>query len=838
MKGLDKETLAAAHAQMARGQALATIGTGIAVAGAAGLAFFANATQAAMEFNAEAALTKTQTDKIKVSIEQLKTMAKTTAAAIPVPLAELQSMLYDIFSSMDVNVPQAQKLLDAFAHAAVAGNTDIQTAGRGTIAVLNAYHLPASRVNKINDIMFQLVRKGVGTYDEFAKSIGRAIPSAARAGQNFQQLAGMMAFLTRNGLSTSMAASSAARALDALSNPTSVKRMEAMGISVKDASGEFRPMTDIIEQLSKKLSGLTAPQRAKALQNLFKGSGGTIQARRFLDLAVANFGELNQRVKEMNNSKGAMSDAYNVMFKQPQNQIKLLTNQYAILKTEMGDALIPVVMDLVGALTTVTHWFNGLSPTTRKYITITLAAVSAIAVLAGLVTAIAGLWLMFSAAVALAGASLTGVLVTIGIVVGAIIAIGVALFFIIKYHKQIWAFMVKTWNQIWAFLVDLWSKIWGVIGPYVMAVVNGIVAAWNAIYAFVATWVPKIWNFIVTAFTTYVAIVSTIISTLWHIWQAIWGEIWFWIGPIVKGIWALISTYFQAMYAVISLYVKLWWIIISTIVKLIWGIIKTVFTAIWKFLGPILSIIGSLIRITFQIAYSIVKTNVQAMWSIAKWAWSLISSFTRTTWNLVKTYIITPLASAYSGAKTHYMNITNGIKNAFNTVKGWIQNAWSVVTGFIINPIADAADALTGFFGDIEAKVKAFVDKITGPLKAARDLLKSLNPLQRFSPSIVDQAKLGWAAMHRVTDRGLRRVLSTTRRHAKDIRSAMTITGEPGGPGGLRAPGLVGPGGAAPAPSSYGVGNNVSVQQTIYTNEIDPVKNAADLGWAVARRMA
>lgn len=233
LNSLDRESQRAAESQMRRGQALATGGVAIAGMGLVGVAAFNNMADAAVVFNQEAALTLTQTDNVKTSVGALKDLAKEVALAIPVPFEQIQTALYDIFSSMDVSMDEARTLVMEFSKAAVAGNVDLQTASRGTIAILNAFGMEASQVTHVNDLMFQMVRKGVGTYDEFAGAIGRALPATVRAGQSFETLGGMMTFLTRNGLSTQMAATSAARALEAMAHPKTVERLEAMGIAVK-----------------------------------------------------------------------------------------------------------------------------------------------------------------------------------------------------------------------------------------------------------------------------------------------------------------------------------------------------------------------------------------------------------------------------------------------------------------------------------------------------------------------------------------------------------------------------------------------------------------------------
>lgn len=836
MRQMDRDTVRAAQAQMAKGRALATLGVGLAAAGAAGLVFFSNAVKASIEYNRQAALTKTQTDGVKVSIEQLKAISSDVASRIPAPFESLQSSLYDIFSSIDTNVSGAKLLLQEFAKASVAGQTDIQVAGRATIAVLNAFKMPVTEVTRVNDVMFQLVRKGVGTYEEFTKTIGRAIPSTARAGQSFETLAGMMAFLTRNGLSTAMAATSAARAMDAMSNPKTIQHFKDLGINVKDASGQFRPMNDIMTELGKKMANMTKPERAKALHDLFLGSGGTIQARRFFDLAVTNFDELNQRTKEMVNSKGAMKDAYDVMFKQPVSQIQLMKNNWMVLKTSMGDALLPIVNKLVQAFTGIFQWFNKLSPSTKKYITITLALMSVLLLLTGIVVAIVGLWMMFTAAMTLAGVAVGPVIAIIAGIVVAIIAIGVALFFIIKYHKQIWAFMVSIWNAIWGFLTDLWSKIWSVIGPYVMAVVNGFMTAWNAIYQFVTVTIPQIWNFIVGVFTTGYNFIANILQTIWNVFTAIWSEVWFWIGPVLKAGFAVISAIFSAIFAVVKFWVTLVFTVAKLYFTLVWNIIKFVFTTVLAFVKPIVGIIYEVIRIAFQLGWAAVKLYAEAILTVIKAVWGVIKSVTSAAWSLIKSYIVNPIKDAYSGAKTWYTNLQTGITTAFQKVKSWFSSTWSKMTSAITDPIRNAANTIGGFLDTIKSKIETFVSKITAPLDKARSLLSKLNPAQHFSPSVVERVRWGWADMRKATSAGMQSVLSTAQDLANKTRTATGLMMTPsaaGVPSDYRSPSFGpggGSGGGAPRP-------NIEVKQTINTQEIDPAKHAADLGWEVARRL-
>src|SRR5512139_637265 len=121
MRNMDSATRKATAAQIERGRAMSSIGVGIMSVGAAGAAVLASWTKEAMEYNQQAAKTLTQVDKQKASLEEIRQIGLRVAQAIPAPMEEMQKSLYDIFSSMDVNLKGAEHLLTEFSKAAVAG---------------------------------------------------------------------------------------------------------------------------------------------------------------------------------------------------------------------------------------------------------------------------------------------------------------------------------------------------------------------------------------------------------------------------------------------------------------------------------------------------------------------------------------------------------------------------------------------------------------------------------------------------------------------------------------------------------------------------------------------
>lgn len=410
--------------------ALETLGIGLAIAGGLAINFFFQSAKLFAEYQRQVALTRTQIDGFTASMEEVGEVGLDVARRIPVAFEQIQPALFDIFSSTNASLAQSKVLLEGFAKAAVAGQTDIQTAARGTIAIMNGLNIPFEKVNDVLDIQFELVRKGVGTYEEFAKVFGRVIPAANRSQQSFETVAAMLAFMTRNGQSAALAATAAARALELFTHPGAVKNLEAFGVKVKDVQGNFLPLIEILRQLRTELLKLPQADRVAKIVELFKGSGFNIQARRFLEQVVLGTGELEdfaQLLEAMGSASGVMEDKYGEMADTMAAKTQLLSNKWMALRLAVGEAATPALIALVDIMGKIIDKFNELDPGTKRMITKFAMIAAAGAVVLGILIAFLGLIAGITAAFVVASAE---ILITIGVLAvlsTSFLALGVAI---------------------------------------------------------------------------------------------------------------------------------------------------------------------------------------------------------------------------------------------------------------------------------------------------------------------------------------------------------------------------------------------------------------------------
>lgn len=459
------------YALMENGAAVATVGAGMTLMGALGLKALTSLTTASINYNQEASKTLTQVDQTGVSLDRIKKIGIDVARTVPVPFEQIQAGLYDIFSSIDVSVAGAHKLLKQFAKDAVGGQTDLLIATKANLAIMNAYGIKTKDVGRVSDFMFRIVQKGVGSYQEFATTIGNAIPSAVRLGVSLEDLGGVLTFLTRNGLSAARASTSAARAFDALSNPKTADNLRKMGVEIVNAKGDLKPLPKILDLMNDKMSKIQgSSKKSEFLKNAFQGSGGTIQALRFFNLAFKNMDQFKKRLKEMGDSSGVAKDKFTEMSKTPQAEIERMKNEFKTLKVELGDELLPVLIPIVRAIKDILSAFNNLSPGMKKALVIFALIAAAVTTVMGVILILVGGITMLAGAAVVMGVPLLALVGIFAGVAAVIAAVGIAAYAL--YAN--WQDVAPLFDEVKEAVIGVYNYLKDVFGPFFKDVWAGL----------------------------------------------------------------------------------------------------------------------------------------------------------------------------------------------------------------------------------------------------------------------------------------------------------------------------------------------------------------------------
>jgi TP901 family phage tail tape measure protein len=311
--------------------------------------------------------------------EKLKQETLDMSAAIGVDAVESSQALYQAISA---GVPRDNVIdfMTIASKAAIAGVTSTEVAVDGLTTVINAFKMPMSEAQRVADIMFVAVKGGKTTFEELGRSMSYVAPIAAELDVSFEEIGAAAATMTKQGIPTKMAFTQLRQAFVALMKPTEdmVSALDQVGFTTGRALLDAHGLQGGLKLLTEGTS-LTEAEMVKAF--------GSVEAfGAVLALTGLNAEEAAADVVRSYNHMGAATDAFNIVNSSSARQWEKLTAQLGVVKIELGNVLLPVlikVMEEVSSLTTRFMEFYREHPTLVKWLGLTTLAMGALLVVLG-----------------------------------------------------------------------------------------------------------------------------------------------------------------------------------------------------------------------------------------------------------------------------------------------------------------------------------------------------------------------------------------------------------------------------------------------------------------------
>ena len=257
-------------------------GFGLALGGAAAIGVLSRGLKEFAAFGKQMAFVNTMLDEgskqwlplYTKQLSRLSTQAGQTTAV-------LSKGLFDILSA-GVGAADAMAVLQVAARAAVAGSTNTAVAVTGLTSLLNAFQLQADQAERVADLLFKTVGKGVITFEELAANIGKVAPLARASGASMQTMLAMIATLTKQGIRAEQATTQ----INAL-----LRKIPEAGMDLAAVIQQFRglPFGEILAQVK------------------------DVEAAKAIAALAADFDGLQSNMEAMTNASGSLNRAYRDM---------------------------------------------------------------------------------------------------------------------------------------------------------------------------------------------------------------------------------------------------------------------------------------------------------------------------------------------------------------------------------------------------------------------------------------------------------------------------------------------------------------------------------------------
>jgi murein DD-endopeptidase MepM/ murein hydrolase activator NlpD/phage-related protein len=401
------------------------------------------------------------------------------------------------------------------------------------------------------------------------------------------------------------------------------------------------------------------------------------------------------------------------------------------------EGFLPVIAGLTAAFVTYQGVVIGVSAAVKAW---NLVQKASVAIMGIARTA----WIAYAAA----GGGLQGILAAvtaaqralnlsmmmnpIGLIIAAIVGLGVA--FVVAYKKSetFRSFVNKLWDAIktgastvWNFLKSNW--------PQILATITGPIG-W-AVYAVIKYW-DQIKSVTVTAFNSVISFFKQWGPLLL---AALAGPVGLAVYAVVKH-WDTIKSATITAFNAVKKFLSDTWngiklitsIVVNAMVEDVkqqWNDLESMTTTVFNAVKSFLNTVWNGIKTIVTTVVNIIVTNVTQQWnslkSITVTVFNAVQSFLTSLWNGIKSVVTNVASAVFNYVKQQWNSLKTSTINIFNAVKSFLTNVWNSIKSFIQNTVTTIFNRVNATWNNVKSTTTSIFNAIKSFLISLWDNIKS-----------------------------------------------------------------------------------------------------------------
>lgn len=268
----------------------------------------------------------------------------------------------DAFKYMAMAGWDASAMMDGIAGVmdlAAASGEDLATTSDIVTDALTAFGLQASDSAHFADVLAQASSKSNTNVGLMGETFKYVAPVAGALGYSVEDTAVAIGLMANSGIKGSQAGTALRSTITRLAKPVGEAKdaVEELGISITNADGTMKPLSQTMVELREKFAGLTEEQKAQYAAMLAgqEGMSG------LLAIVNASDGDFQKLTEEINNANGAAQDMADIMMDNTAGAIEQLKGALESAGILIGEKLTPYIRQLAEWITGLVEKFNSLS---------------------------------------------------------------------------------------------------------------------------------------------------------------------------------------------------------------------------------------------------------------------------------------------------------------------------------------------------------------------------------------------------------------------------------------------------------------------------------------------
>lgn len=268
----------------------------------------------------------------------------------------------DAFKYMAMAGWDASQMMDGIAgimDLAAASGEDLATTSDIVTDALTAFGLQASDSAHFADVLAQASSKSNTNVGLMGETFKYVAPVAGALGYSIEDTAVAIGLMAKSGIKGSQAGTALRSTITRLAKPVGEAKdaVEELGISITNADGTMKPLSQTMVELREKFAGLTEEQKAQYAAML-AGQEGMSGLLAIVNASDEDFQKLTD---EINNANGAAEDMASVMMDNTAGTVEQLKGALESAGILIGEKLTPYIRKLAEWITGLVEKFNSLS---------------------------------------------------------------------------------------------------------------------------------------------------------------------------------------------------------------------------------------------------------------------------------------------------------------------------------------------------------------------------------------------------------------------------------------------------------------------------------------------
>ena len=249
---------------------------------------------------------------------------------------------------------------------AIAGTLDLAAAGEMEVAAaseivsngLNMFAMSADKAGHFADVLAKAGALGSLSVEDMGNSLKYVGPVAAAAGYSLESVSGALVALSNNGIKGEQGGTVLRGILTNLVAPSTqaAKQLKKLGMTVTDAAGRMKPMSQIVDDFKNKTANLTESQRLAAATTLV----GKTNLAGFLALVKTGGAALDKYTNQLIGADGAAKAMAAIKMGGLSGAFELMMGSIDGVFISLGERLAPAMVGFASLMSKIADGTNGI----------------------------------------------------------------------------------------------------------------------------------------------------------------------------------------------------------------------------------------------------------------------------------------------------------------------------------------------------------------------------------------------------------------------------------------------------------------------------------------------